>query len=158
IAEVVSDEPTIELEQFERIEAAPDRALLRVAARPDARRAGNGPPTLVIDDGARLHRLAPLPAPADPTGLMRAAYSAPVALLQGRTACALELGGGAVVDLPAPTRRARRAAWRETQNGAPFAPPATRGELESDLVEERKLRDEAERRAEARRHAITELE
>src|SRR5436309_2309567 len=114
-----------ELEGFERVDATAERALLRV----NARMGGNGgsPPALVVDDGQQLHRLTPLPSPPGEPGALRAAYSAPVALLAGRTAFALELASGEMVDLPAPARR-RTAPGRRRAVEVPVAPqPRRRG-------------------------------
>ncbi|MDQ2759932.1 MAG: hypothetical protein M3Y17_05715, partial [Actinomycetota bacterium] len=127
----------IAVEEFERVEAVPGTALLRLAARQSAGTPVNGKPTLVIDDGAAVHRLTALPSPAGPKGWMRVAYSAPSALLEGRKGFALELASGEVVDLPAPTPR-RRVARRE--------PP------------ERRLRKQAPAHAPGATSAITELE
>ena len=106
---------SIELEEFEQIEAAPGRALLRVALRSFGGSEVAGSPTLVIDAGGRAHRLAPLPAPADPVGLLRAAFSAPVRLLEPGARFSLELSDGSVLDLPTPSVRSRRAARRAEQ-------------------------------------------
>ena len=70
------------LDGFERIDASPGTALLRVTARGGAGEAASGSPTLVIDDGVRLHRLTPLPAPPDAGDVIRAAFSAPISLLR----------------------------------------------------------------------------
>ncbi len=101
---------SIELEAFEQIEAAPGRALLRVVLCSFGSSEVAGSPTLVIDAGGRAHRLAPLPAPADPVGLLRAAFSAPVRLLEPGARFSLELSDGSVLDLPTPSVRSRRAA------------------------------------------------
>jgi hypothetical protein len=98
----------IEVEEFEQVQAAPGTALLRLSARPSAGVVEDGPSTLVVDDGERLHRLAPLPSPPGDDGLLRFAYSAPLALIGGHTAFALELPDGSVLGLPAPTKRLAR--------------------------------------------------
>lgn len=102
----MTDAPhSIELEEFELVIAAPGTALLRVAARRPPGHAADSRPTLAIDDGDQVHRLAPLPAPPDPESLLRAAFRAPVALLVGDNAFTLELSGGAVLSLPPPVPR-----------------------------------------------------
>src|SRR5581483_1798610 len=59
----------VELTEFEQVDAAPGRALLRVAARPSAGFAGTISPILLITAGDQVHRLTPLPAPPDPSVL-----------------------------------------------------------------------------------------
>jgi len=125
IAPVLNNSPpAIELEGFEQIEATPGTALLRISARATgggtAGRttrggASRGSAKLIVDDGARLHHFTPLPAPPDPPGVLRYAYSVPAAVLGGRAAYALELSDGSTVDLPSPTakRRIARAAVPE---------------------------------------------
>lgn len=149
---VIDASSSIELELFEQVDATPGTALLRLAARPsdvDGVRAS----TLVVDDGRTQHRLTPIPQPADASGLLRAAYAAPLKMLVGRVAFALELPDGSVRDLPSPTRS------RQSLNGAPGARGAT-GTVTADAAvdAERRRREEAERRAEARRVALIELE
>ena len=142
---------SIKLEEFERIEAEPGSALLRVAAKPTSEVSSDVSPTLLIENGARVDRLSPLPALPISDEMLRAAYSAPAALIGVQTAFALELPGGELVHLPAPVRSARRI--------APHRAPPPR--LEPDRPESRRdqqLRDEAERRAQARRDAVSELE
>jgi hypothetical protein len=106
-------EPTaIELTEFEQVEAAPGTALLRVAARPTNEIRSDQRPTLVADDGRRVHRLAPLPALPDPSGLLRAAFSVPASLLGVQSSFSLELSnpGGhrpSGADAPHPALRRR---------------------------------------------------
>src|SRR5213083_2153107 len=110
---------TFDVDRFEHVAATPETALLRLSGRWQAdQRERLSPPMLVIDDGRRTHRLAALPGPEDAAPLAgpeapswRAAFSAPVALIEGRTAFALDAGRGALVDLPHPVagRRERRA-------------------------------------------------
>ena len=111
----------IELTEFEQIEAGPGTVLLRVAARAaDASVAGERP-VLVITDRGRIQRLTALPAPPDPAGVLRAAFSAPVALVESASRFSLELARrlnarppGAVG--PTTSRRARPGA-AVTQGG-----------------------------------------
>src|SRR5436305_4946186 len=84
-----------ELDAFERVDASPGRVLLRISGR-SSRDAG-ARPTLIVDDGRTMHRLAALPSAGAPAGRDRVqvAFSAPSELLGGRrTAFALELGDG----------------------------------------------------------------
>src|SRR5689334_3280707 len=101
----MTDPTAIELTEFEQVEAAPGTALLRIAARAAGGISPAERPTLVVNDGQEVHRLAALPAPPNPNGLLRAAFSAPAALLGAQSSFSLELSNRAVVDLPAPTRR-----------------------------------------------------
>lgn len=124
---------TIDLTQFEQIEAGSGTVLLRLAAAASAELSPTQRPILLVDDGERTHRLAALPAPPDPGGVFRAAYPAPVSLVGPETTFSLELPGGAAVALPTPSARRR--------------------EVGDELAEERRLRQEAEQRAEARAQA-----
>lgn len=136
-----------ELVEFEQVEAAPGTALLRIAARPSAA-TGAGPMTLVISDGSHEYRHEQLPALPGPPGLVRAAFSAALDHVGRGKTFSLALADGTVVRLPAPSRRrAAGAGPRSTE------PPRPRG----DEVEASRL-VEAERRAEARRLALAELE
>jgi chromosome segregation ATPase len=109
---LTEDPPAMELEEFEHVLAAPGTALLRVLAHRSQRRDSDQRPTLLAADGETVHRFAPLPAPADPSGTLRAAYPVPVLLLGPQSSYALELAGGGVVDLPIPTPGSRRVAPR----------------------------------------------
>src|SRR5581483_7628407 len=81
-------------------------ALLRIAARAANGSASNGPPTLIVDDGAGVHRFRALPAPASADGCVRAGYTAPARLVDSaRSLFALELAHGGRVELPPPRRR-----------------------------------------------------
>lgn len=124
----------IELTEFERVDAAPGTALLRLAARPTQGISVAEPPMLVVNDGQRVHRLSALPAARDPSGLWRAAFSAPATLLGPHSSYSLELSDGSVLDLPAPTPRPRMAAAR----------PGEAGATEERLLEERRGREQAE--------------
>jgi len=116
---VIDSSSSIELEEFDQIEAAPGTALLRIAARTSSPSAAGAPSTLVVDDGQRLHRVSPLPAPQDPSGLLRAAYPVALGLLQGRPRFSLEFPDGSSIELPSPNRR-RRVVRRESP-----APPTS---------------------------------
>src|SRR5437763_10245985 len=78
IAGSVSAASVIELSAFDQVEAAPGTALLRVAAHVAVDDGETLPePVLIVDDGAEVHRMARLPAPPDPAGVLRVAYSVP---------------------------------------------------------------------------------
>ena len=96
----------IELEGFERLEATPGTALLRIAARASAGTLDARRVTLVVHHGRRGVRLSPLPAPPDRSGMLRLAYSAPLALVDQADGFALELVDGSILELPTPTLRA----------------------------------------------------
>jgi len=151
---VTEPDPHFQLIEFEQIEAAPGTALLRIAARP-ASTTGAGPLTLVITNGEHLYRHEQLPALPGPADLIRAAFSAPLEHVANGATFALELPGGEVVRLPAPARRRAALGVPSLVSGAGATPPASGPAAEepgpSRLVE-------AERRAESRRLALSELE
>src|SRR3954465_13922894 len=104
---------TFDVERFEHVAATAETALLRLSGRWRAdQRERLSPPMLVVDDGRRTHRLAALPGPEDAAPLAgpdgpgwRAAFSAPVDLIEGRgTAFALDAGRGGLVAPPPPPR------------------------------------------------------
>ncbi len=108
--------PAMVLEEFEHVLAAPGTALLRVLAHRPPQRDSDQRPTLLAADGETVHRFAPLPAPADPSGTLRAAYPVPLPVLGPQSSYALELAGGGIVDLPTPTPGSRRVALRARRN------------------------------------------
>ena len=138
----MTDGSSIELEHFEQVEAAPGTALLRVAAKAALGVSADVAPTLVIDDGARVHRITPIPAPPAPDGLLRVAYSVPFVLLGARPTFALQLSDGGLIRLPPPARSSRLV--------------APRSEATDEL--ERRLRTEQNRRAQAERQAAEAAE
>ena len=143
-----------EVERFDRVVVGPDRALLRVAGRWHAdRRVRLTPPTLLLDDGRRRHRLPALPGPDDVAPSAgpdappwRSAFSVPAdLLLPGRQITfALETEGG-IVDLPHPREVSLRTATRGG-DGA-IAPDA-----------EHRSRQQADRTAQQHRQELLELE
>ena len=152
---VTEPDANFQLIEFEQVEAAPGTALLRIAARSSST-AGAGPLTLVITNGEHLYRHEQLPALPGPADLIRAAFSAPIEHVADGATFALELPGGEVVRLPAPARRhAALGTPPAPVSGAGATPPVSGPAAEepgpSRLVE-------AERRAESRRLAISELE
>src|SRR3954469_12637773 len=123
---------TFDVERFEHVAATAETALLRLSGRWRAdQRERLSPPMLVVDDGRRTHRLAALPGPEDAAPLAgpdgpgwRAAFSAPVDLIEGRgTAFALDAGRGALVDLPHPVAGRRERRPPPPRRGPPRAPP-----------------------------------
>lgn len=84
------------LERLELVPAGTSYALLRVVVAE-----ADEAPVLLVDDGARVHRLEPLPGGDGTRGF---GYGVPRALLAGlrRPALALELRGRGLLDLPLP--------------------------------------------------------
>ncbi|HEV2785934.1 MAG TPA: hypothetical protein VGV67_06075, partial [Solirubrobacteraceae bacterium] len=148
--------PDLEVERFERVAAGGGTVLLRLAGRWRAEsRERMAPPMLLLDDGRRSRRLAPLPGPDDASPLAgpdpppwRAAFSIPAELLEGRRlAFALETSRG-IVDLPRPEEAAARTR-RPAATAEPKKPPRPPLSIDpSVLREERRRREDAERAAE----------
>jgi hypothetical protein len=139
----MSDAP-FELRDFEHVEAIPGKALLRIAAAPTFEPSGC---TLIVDG---TERIAPLPAPPGPSGMARVAFSIPAELAEGASRYALELGGGELIELPAP---GHRVSPRVTLAGAGLtgpapapAPPIDDGSADLVAELERRLRSERARR------------
>ncbi|MGA2928031.1 MAG: hypothetical protein ABSG43_18960 [Solirubrobacteraceae bacterium] len=93
---------SIELDGFERIEAAAGMSLLRVSARALTGGALSATATLAIDDGETLHRFAPFAVPSAAAG-KPLSYSVPSALVDASRAFSLEFDDGSLLSLPAPT-------------------------------------------------------
>src|SRR4051812_26837800 len=138
-----------EVERFERVDASAGTALLRLAGTFTAESSTDlRPPELVVDDGRRTRRVAPLPDPAasapgaDPDGRgWRAAFPVPADLLEGgRVAYALQ-ASDAVIDLPrpAPSRPA------PVRRPAPALPERRRAAVDVDWLE-RQVREAADLR------------
>src|SRR3954451_20325795 len=151
---------TFAVERFAHVSANAETALLRVSGRWYAdQRERLSPPMLVVDDGSRTHRLAALPGPEDAAPLAgpdgpgwRAAFSAPLALVEGaKTAFALEAGRGAIDGLPRPV-----AARRERRPAVESPPPPPAAAI--DEAARPASRAKAERRARERREAMRALE
>ncbi len=153
----MSDRDTeFELLEFEQVEAAPGTALLRIAARPGAAIAP-GPLTLVISDGPVEHRHEQLPALPGPPDMIRVAFSAPLEHVGPGVAYALELPGGRLIRLPAPSRRpSALTSVFQPEHGPAGARPVASGPPAGGQDASRLA--EAEERAESRRIAIVELE
>ena len=96
---------SLKLKRFERVEAAPTVALLRITGKGPRRSSTIGErPRLAADDGDAVRRFVPIPAPPDTDrGLLRAAYSVPSPIITGQTVFSLEFPDGAVIPLPPPT-------------------------------------------------------
>ncbi len=146
-------DPQFKLLEFEQVEAAPGTALLRLAGRAAAT-IGSGALTLIITDARGAHRHDQLPALPGPPGLIRAAFSAPLEDVGPESTYALALPDDIVVPLPAPTRR------HTALSAVPAAgvDPAGPSDAEPSEQSESSRLVDAERRAESRRLAITELE
>jgi len=114
-----------ETQSFEFVRATPRTSLLRVSGVWRGEFAHrNGPPALVVTNGSRAHRIAPLPEGPGPgwaslsDALWRAGYAVPTELVdQGRTRFALDPGDGRTVLLSKP-REAGAAARRRAEIGA----------------------------------------
>jgi len=124
---------SIELDGFERIETAAGTSLLRVAARLPSDESLAEDPTLVIDDGERLHRLPALPSQPAPAGELAVSYSVADALLRSARGFSLEFADLAPLPLPEPA----------VTSGALGAPRQAIDELARQLQE---LRADAEQR------------
>jgi hypothetical protein len=133
----MTEPAAIELTEFERVDATPGTVLLRLAARAMRGTSFAEPHTLVVDDGRAVHRLSALPAAPDPSGLWRAAFSAPARLLGPHSCYSLELSDGSVVNLPAPIPR-------PPVPTAPTGAAGAAGAAEEQLLEERRRREQAE--------------
>jgi hypothetical protein len=111
--------PTLTIGEFEHVAVGPLGVLLRVSgtwAGPDP-----GPerrPALGADLGGDLEVFEPLPAPSDPPGVLRAAYSVPATLITAAARFWLDLGDGVTVDLLSPTAGSAR---RAVADGEPTA-------------------------------------
>jgi chromosome segregation ATPase len=152
---VTEPDAHFQLIEFEQVEAAPGTALLRVAARPSAT-TGVGTLTLVITNGEHLYRHEQLPALPGPADLIRAAFSVPLAHISNGATFVLELPGGEVVRLPAPARRRAPLGMPPSPVAGAGATPPVSGPAAEEPGPSRLV--DAERRAEARRLALSEVE
>jgi hypothetical protein len=108
------------------IQVTPSTGLLRVSAEATADHPEKWNPVLVISEGEREERIAPLPTGPDPPGAALAAFRVPMARLEHELTFSLELDEDTVVELGAPARHdlARRRP-RPHRPAAPPAPPAS---------------------------------
>jgi hypothetical protein len=124
---------TFELEGFKYLRATRTSVLLQLAGywRADSEQRLDAP-TLLIHDGRRMHRLAPLVGPNNesPTAgpdspLWRGSYAAPIEIFERRGRIAIQGGTGAVVGLPNPDEvRASAQPEVAARNGVPATEPA----------------------------------
>jgi chromosome segregation ATPase len=146
---------SVQIEAFEQVLAAPGIALLRLLAARSRRRNPASRPNLVITDDQSTHRFAPLPAPDDPRGVLRAAYSVPVDLLDHEVTFALEFQNGALA-LPQPTAGSMRPTTRAGKQD-----PGQSGTAEAEQDDDRrtniheKLVQQSEALADSERAATT---
>ena len=169
----------IKIRQFEHVPSSAATSLLRVSGRSPWRRAASARPMLRVDRNGEAHRFAALPAPDDPRGSLRAAYSVPTVLIVADSNYWLEHPDGSLTELPFPeTGPGRSAADRAgaaeaadpaevlispQHNGDPDELPETerRSDLLAKLAEQSQQLARAEREAaeheQARRVAETEL-
>ena len=106
---MTDDTESLTIDEFEHVAAGPSVTLLRVRA--DLSGAAQAPdrrPELVAEHAGALERFAAVPSPPDPPGVLRAAYSVPRTLIAPEIRFSLELDGGAIVPLPAPSPGAAR--------------------------------------------------
>jgi hypothetical protein len=101
---------SITIQRFEQVTASATTSLLRLRAKPARRRAAAHRPGLVVGNGGDARRFAAVPAPQDPRGTLRAAYSVPSDLVGAETKFWIEHRDGSLTELPQPTldSRARR--------------------------------------------------
>jgi myosin heavy subunit len=92
--------------------------MLRIEGKPPWRRAASERPILLLDLNGEAHRFAALPAPEDPRGMLRAAYSVPSDLVADQSKYWLEHADGAVTELPRP----EPGAGRDQTGDAPASP------------------------------------
>lgn len=130
---------SIKVAKFEHVRMSPSVALLRVSGKPTRRHSRSGPrPVLVADDGHKISRFAALPSPVDERKVLRAAYSVGSDLIEPTTTFSLELSGGGVLPLAAPSPGAARI-LREPDAEPPSGldgstdPSSGSGERRSDL-------------------------
>lgn len=142
----MTDQPdALTIAEFEHVTAGPSVTLLRVAGRvlPGSAQPATRP-ALVAEHPGGLDRFEPLPAPPDPPGVMRAAFSVPAPLIVPEAAFRLELADGSLIELPAPAPGAARPA---TAADEPMRDLAAENErLSSTLAELEIWRGELERR------------
>ncbi len=141
-----------QLTGFERVDAVPGKALLRITGR-GAGDLGSGRLALRVHAGTETHRVMPLPAPPAPAGMLRAGFTVAAEVADGAERFELELGGGEVAALPEPARRQTTRitpplASLASGPGAPRASEAVQ-ELNRRLAEERAKRASAETAAAA---------
>lgn len=104
---------SITLTEFEHVVTGQSQSLLRVCGRGPVERAAGPRPVLVMETTAGEARFHPLRAPADRSGVMRAAYAVPTSLIANGARCWLELTDGGRIDLPVPEEGAARGRDRE---------------------------------------------
>jgi DNA repair exonuclease SbcCD ATPase subunit len=129
---------SVEIQAFEQVLAAPGIALLRVLVAGPRRRSSASEPNLVISDEQGTQRFAPLPAPDDPHGILRVAYSVPVELLERAVTFGLEFQSGGPVILPQPTAGSMRLPARPAQQDSGQSGTAA-AEADPDLNEDRRI-------------------
>jgi hypothetical protein len=149
--------PTLTIGEFEHVAVGSSGVLLRVSgtwAGPDP-----GPerrPPLGADHGSDPEVFEPLPAPPDPPGVLRAAYSVPAALIAAPARFWLDLGGGVTMDLLPPTPGIAR---RPAADGQPTADDSDHLEtISAALTEARERAAELQAENEKLSATLEELE
>jgi hypothetical protein len=149
--------PALTIGEFEHVDVGPSGLLLRVSGTwagpdPDPGRR----PALGADHGGDPELFAPLPAPPDPPGVLRAAYSVPAALIAAPARFWLDLGGGVTMDLLPPTPGIAR---RPAADGQPTADDSDHLEtISAALTEARERAAELQAENEKLSATLEELE
>ena len=99
---------SIELDVFEHVVTGPSQSLLRVSGKAAPGSEAAPKPTLVVGAAPAQQRFAPLRAPQDRGGVLRAAYAVPTALVQSGAPCWLEFDDGEQTELPVPAEGTAR--------------------------------------------------
>jgi hypothetical protein len=100
---VTDESQSLTIGDFEHVAVGPSVVLLRINGRSSRPRpTPDWRPTLIADHGLGPERFAALPAPPDPGGVLRAAYSVPSGLLDAKARFWLELDDGEILELGAP--------------------------------------------------------
>jgi hypothetical protein len=131
---------SITVQRFDEVIAGGTTSLLRLSAKAARRRTATHRPGLVVGNGSDPRRFPALPAPQDPRGTLRAAYSVPSHLVGSETRFWIERRDGSLTELPQPTRDPTR----RGDSGA--AAVASRTRLVSTAAESEQARRLAEGR------------
>src|SRR3954452_15586372 len=128
---------SIKVRSFEYVSASPSTSLLRLSGKPARRQSSSQRPKLRLESARQTYHYAALPAPADPRGTLRAAYSVPSSLIETDSKFWLEHTDGSITELPYPTPGESRGAPTQDVHPAPTPrsgdPAAEQPEPHSDL-------------------------
>jgi hypothetical protein len=127
---VTDESQSLTIAEFEHVAVGASVVLLRVNGRSqDPRPSPDWRPTLIANHTGGPERFAALPSPPDAEGVLRAAYSVPVALLTPETRFWLELADREIVDLGTPARGTPRRPAAGAGAGADEPPAADSDQL-----------------------------